>query len=230
MKWTAEQSADIFTRHFHDEIRKLEGDTGVPVTTWRAGGRASKQWPHKENVEWWAHNGPPMVDAYAAWRDSVDLALWITPAGLPAVELDCQATIGGVPVKAFIDRVFQQRDNSLVIVDLKTGSRTPDSDLQLGFYKVLIQKLFGVEVNLGAYWMSRQGGVTPYADLSRFTENYLGSILQQFRKACEHDIFIPNVNSMCGSCGLRDACYAAGGKDAHLYDPLHPDYNKKVAS
>lgn len=224
--WTPDQSVETFTEQWQKQVAEDVEKTGIPLERWRAGGRASKANPNKEDASWWLAEGPKMVDAYAAWRDSVNLQLWFTPAGEPAVEIGITQDIGGVAVRAFIDRIFDDgsEDDPLVIVDLKTGSRTPDSDLQLGFYRVLIWKLFGVWANKGAYWMGRSGGLTPYVDLTKYTEDYLGEILQQFRRALDGKVFIPSKSSMCGSCGVKAACYSNDGPLAHLYDPLHPDY------
>jgi hypothetical protein len=39
---------------------------------------------------------------------------------------------------------------------------------------------------------------------------------------CSSDL--PNVSGHCRTCGVKDACYANGGVDAYIYDPMHPAY------
>ena len=51
---------------------------------------------------------------------------------------------GTVPVKMALDRIMQLPDGELVVLDLKTGSRTPSTTLQLGFYSVGIEPYFGL--------------------------------------------------------------------------------------
>lgn len=230
MKWTTEDSFWAFTHSFAEELAGDAERSGVPVAEFRAGGRASKAWPNKEDDTWWAAHGPEMVDNWVAFRQALpNWVVWVTPAGLPAIELELNASLNGVPVKAYLDRVFVDTSTGeLCIVDVKSGSRTPDSDLQLGFYRVLLYKLFGVEANQGYYWMARKGELTPAVDLSRFDEHLLGSMLATFERAIENDIFIPKLSGLCNSCGVNRACAAFGGAEAHLYDPLHANYGPET--
>lgn len=227
--WTDEDSYVAFNQAFDEEKDNDLRKTGVDPSQWRAGGRISKAWPNKEDELWWRTNGPGMVTAYKEWRESTPWAIYITPAGLPAIELELHPVIKGVPVKMFIDRVFITPNGEPVIVDLKTGSRTPDSDLQLGFYRVGLEKVLGIQANLGAYWMSRQGGVTPLADLSRYDEHLIGTMLNDFNRAVENEIFLPHLSSSCKTCGVNRACAAFGGAEARAYDPLHPNYSPVIA-
>lgn len=222
--WTPTESELAFVAAFDAGVREDYEKSGVPYDQYRAGGRISKEWPNREDYGWWRANGPAMVERYRAWRDAVDLSLWIAPGGEPAIELAMTPVIGGVVVKMFVDRVFVTRDDQLVIVDIKTGSREPADDMQLGFYRVGLQKTFGVEVNLGAYWMARSGQLTPYADLKKYDERYLGELLQQFNRAVEGGVFLPHRTNLCNSCGVNRACFAFGGADAAKYDRLHPEF------
>lgn len=228
-EWTDEESYVAFNQAFDAEVAADLAKSGVTSDLWRTGGRVSKAWPDKENELWWRANGPDMVTRYRDWRESTNWAIYVTPAGLPAIEIELHPVIGGVPVKMFIDRVFVTPEGELVIVDLKSGSRTPDSDLQLGFYRVGLLKVLGIEANLGAYWMARQGGVTPLADLRRFDEHLIGTMLTDFNRALDNDIFLPHLSSSCRTCGVNRACHAFGGADARRYDPLHPDYKPVIA-
>lgn len=226
MIWADHDSATEFRAAFLAEIDSDSTRSGVAPEEFRAGGRVSKAFPNKEDASWWQANGPEMVDAWISWRKSLpNWQIWETPAHEPAIELELNGTIGETPVKAFLDRIFiDTNTGELSVVDLKTGSREPDNPLQLGFYKVLVQKCLGVEVNTGYYWMSRKGGLGQAHDLTRFNEHLIGSMLKQFEKAIESEVFIPHLTSMCGTCGVRRGCYAAGGEEAKRYDVLHPEY------
>jgi CRISPR/Cas system-associated exonuclease Cas4 (RecB family) len=103
-----------------------------------------------------------------------------------------------------LDRVFNV-DGELVVVDLKTSQQTPTSTLQLGFYKLGIQQVLGVEIKYGAYWMARQQGTTPMVDLSDYTQEKLEYLVSNFDKARKAGIFIPNTNN-CNRCGLTEYC------------------------
>ena len=177
----------------------------LDITKARVAGRATKANPNKEDATWWNEQGPVWVDQYIQWRKAnTNWKIWKTPQGAKAIELELNPMIADVPVKMVIDRVFEV-DGELVIVDLKTSTRRPTSDLQLGFYKIGLQLMLGVEVNLGNYWMSREAGTGEMIDLSRYTLDSLEYLVSGFDKARQAGIFLPNLSS-CSFCGLTEHC------------------------
>jgi putative RecB family exonuclease len=191
-------------------------DNGMP---WRAGGRATKANPNKEDAEWWLANGPRMVDYWIQFRDLGGWKIWDTPAGIPAIETEMNQQINGVNIKAFLDRIMVAPTGELVIVDIKTGAE-PKSQTQLGIYAVLVEKTFGIRPQLGSYFMARTGELTTPVSLERFTEARLGSWAKGFEIAVSNKIFIPSTGFMCGTCAVNSSCYAVGGKDSHLYPEI----------
>jgi hypothetical protein len=191
-------------------------DNGMP---WRAGGRATKANPNKEDAEWWLANGPRMVDYWIQFRDDSGWKIWDTPAGIPAIETEMNQQINGVNIKAFLDRIMVAPTGELVIVDIKTGAE-PKSQTQLGIYAVLVEKTFGIRPQLGSYFMARTGELTTPVSLERFTEARLGSWAKGFEIAVSNKIFIPSTGFMCGTCSVNSSCYAVGGKDSHLYPEI----------
>jgi hypothetical protein len=192
-------------------------DNGMP---WRAGGRATKANPNKEDAEWWLANGPKMVDYWIQFREESGWKIWDTPAGIPAIETEMNQEIRGVNIKAFLDRVMVAPSGELVIVDIKSGSAEPKSQTQLGIYAILVEKTFGVRPQLGSYFMVRTGELTPPVALDRFTEERLGNWVKGFEIAVTNKIFIPAPGFMCGTCPVNSSCYAVGGKDSHLYPEI----------
>jgi hypothetical protein len=75
----------------------------------------------------------------------------------------------------------------------------------LGFYKIGVEMMLGVEVNLGNYWMSRESGTGEMIDLSRYTQDTLEYFVDGFDKARKAGIFLPNLQS-CSFCGLKEHC------------------------
>jgi hypothetical protein len=178
---------------------------GLDFTNARVAGRATKLNPNKEDATWWYEQGSIWTDNYILWRkNNPNWKLWTTPQGAKAIELELNPVISGVPVKMFIDRIFEV-DGKLVIVDLKTSRARPQSDLQLGFYKIGVEMMLGVEVNLGNYWMSRESGTGEMIDLSRYTQDTLEYFVDGFDKARKAGIFLPNLQS-CNFCGLTEHC------------------------
>jgi len=191
-------------------------DNGMP---WRAGGRATKAFPNKEDAEWWLAAGPRMVESWMQFREDSGWHIWETPAGIPAIETEMNQQINGVNIKAFLDRIMVAPTGELVIVDIKTGAE-PKSQTQLGIYAVLVEKTFGIRPQLGSYFMARTGELTAPVSLERFTEARLGSWAKGFEIAVSNKIFIPSTGFMCGTCSVNSSCYAVGGKDSHLYPEI----------
>lgn len=187
-------------------------NTGQDPTLWRAGGRATKEYPDKENGDWWARHGAGMVQNWIDWRSQPHgLELWVTEQGVPAIELVVNVELGGVPVKMALDRVFKQASGDLVVVDLKTGKNTPSSDFQLGMYAVGMELTFGVRPKYGTYWAAREGVTTELIDLSKWTVERVSDIVVQFDKARREGIFIPNFDH-CKMCNFVSVCKYQNGE------------------
>ena len=183
---------------------ECKGD--IDLTNARVGGRATKENPNKEDAEWWNKTGPKWLSDYVNWRkNNPDWKIWTLPDGTPAVEFGLMPTIGGVLVKMFIDRVFEV-NGQLVIVDLKTSRSLPASALQLGFYKIGIQQMLGVEINFGNYYMSRNSGTGEMIDLSGYTYDKIEYLVNKFEEARQAGIFLPNNNNCNTLCGLTQHC------------------------
>jgi hypothetical protein len=198
------------TKLFNKEWESLT--EGYDLTNARVGGRATKAHPNKEDADFWVRTGPEWVKGYIEWRqNNPDWKIWTTPQGAPAIELGLTPEFAGVPVKMVIDRVFEV-NGELVVVDLKTSQQTPSSSLQLGFYKVGIEQVLGVEVKWGNYWMARQSGTGSMIDLSNYTLDTIEYLVKGFDKARKSEIFLPNLNN-CNRCGLTEFCqFTSKGK------------------
>jgi hypothetical protein len=176
------------------------------LTNARVSGTATKANPNKEDVNFWLETGPKWVQGYIDWRNAnPDWKIWTAPDGNRAIELGLIPEFAGVPVKMVIDRVFEV-NGELVIVDLKTSKTTPTNPLQLGFYKVGLQKQFGIDIKWGSYWMARKFGISTMVDLSIYTEEKLEYFVENFDKARKSGIFLPNTNNCQYKCGLTAHC------------------------
>jgi hypothetical protein len=181
-------------------------DTPTPDgLSWRTGGRASKEWPNKEDDAWWNANGPKMLLDYIAWRAGSGWSLWHID-GEPAVEAGFTPLAHDVPVKMFIDRIMVHPNGQLVIVDLKSGKMKPqDNGLQLAFYRWGIKQVLGVDIAYGAYYMSRTGVLTELMDLTRFGPDFIEDMVARYWNAINNDVFVPNLSN-CNTCGVAYAC------------------------
>lgn len=182
-----------------------EASDGVDLANARVGGRTSKAFPNRENIDFWQQYGPEWVQSYIEWRiNNPNWKIWKTPQGAPAIELGLTPAFADVPVKMVIDRVFEV-NGDLVVVDLKTSKTVPSSSLQLGLYALGLKQTFGVEVKYGTFWMARLDGTIPLMDLSYYTEDKINYMLSSFDKARKQGLFIPNINN-CNRCGLTSHC------------------------
>lgn len=201
-------AAELWADAFKLEVDKVAAGTDVPQEKWRAGGRASKDYPNKNDGAWWNDHGPAMVQG---WIDFRNTTAW----KLLEVEVEVNGTLGGAPVKAYIDRVFATPEGELAVVDLKAGSRAPESTYQLGWYADQYEQIFGQRPSVGAFWMARQNKMTEPESLHNWTRARLDRWVGKFMVAREHEIYIPKVSSSCRTCGVNDYCAAVGGSKAH---------------
>ena len=196
---------------FHEYVSTKETELGDK--TWRAGGRASKKYPNKEDRSWWMAEGPAMVHNWYNWRmTNPNLDIWTTPDGLPAVELGINVLLpGGVILKAYIDRIMVDVDTQeTIIVDLKTG-QPPKSGLQLAVYRLALQQQYGIAPKFGAYWMSRGGTLDTVYDLTFYGDDMVARWMRDVKKSIDQQLFVPNMTMMCNSCGVKESCYAYSG-------------------
>src|SRR3954464_334376 len=123
-------SERLFNEAFSAEVADTI-DHEPDVRRWSVAGKGKRKGnPEGEDGRWWKTNGPGMVENWVTWRRRVAWKIWTTPDGQPAIELSQEfETPKGRKIKGFIDRVFVIPGGELVIVDLKSGARSPESDL-----------------------------------------------------------------------------------------------------
>lgn len=182
---------------------------GFPVSEVRAGGKASKQWPNKENADWWQHNGPIMVADYLGWKAASGVTIL-------EIELEFDTVICDVPVRGYIDRLNVNSDGEAEVMDLKSGRYEPASSLQLATYAVALQKDHGINVQYGSYYMARKGRTGTRWALHKYNEDVIGKWYGDVRRGIEGEIFVPHVTSLCQSCTVRSFCTAVGGNPPRI--------------
>lgn len=214
----ADSVRDIFNHHFdlaiEEEVNRYEGK--YPPSEWRASGRASKQWPEKEDEAWWRANGPLFVGNWLNWRRRSSLELYTMDDGNFAVELEATVEFGGLPCKVIIDRLFTGA-HGLSLVDIKSGSQMPKDDLQLAIYSHALRATYGYEVRWGSYFDARKGLSTPAYDLGveAWPKERIDYIFKSVRHMQEQGIFLAQPSNMCSACTVKDYCATMGGSLAH---------------
>lgn len=125
----------------------------------------------------------------------------------PGIELPIYTLIGDVRVKGQIDRIEREEDGTLHIIDLKTGNRE-SAKLQLGIYKVCLEKEFGIKVSKASFFYAKDGklaSLTDY-DLARYNEQYIIDLLATLERGIQNEVFIPNVTQSCMLCPVKRKC------------------------
>jgi RecB family exonuclease len=211
----------LWAECFNEAIGDQQDRHGTNPVDWKAGGRKTKEWPDKENGDWWSVKGPEMLQHFQeAWQAS-GFQVWTTPEGIPAIELQLNVDFGNVRIKAFVDLVAVTPDGELVVIDWKTGANMPSSSMQLGLYTAAIEKQFGLKPSGGYYYDARSAIFVPADGIERWTYNLFTELFRQFEFSVQNKIFLPNISMMCKSCLVVDYCHANGGEFAHLVDPLY---------
>ena len=206
--------AEVLEEEIADRLRRAPES---PPETWRASGRKSKDWPDKENKEWWLANGPGMVNRYRAWLKQVPWVVHVRD-GEPAVEIKVTESFGGHPFVGYVDRVMEHMPTgTLAVMDLKTGSREPSVHTQLDFYADALRRL-GFDIEFGFYYMARAGEMTvPVRPNDSDRLHYLaGQALHGIREK----VFPPSPGMLCTSCDVRNYCWLMNGALAAEVSPF----------
>ena len=207
---------ELWREAWNAEYEKL--DLSRPI---RAGGRATKAYPNKEDHTWWNQHGPEMLNNYAIWRRNSGWEIY-TDNGHPFIEYQFTLTLPNpfpaddaspeLALTGYVDRVFVTPNGEVVICDLKTGSKEPASSLQLGIYCAGLRQRGGLNASLGCYYMARKGEPGATLSLHHYTDDLLAYWLGMFEDNVRSQKFLPHVTSMCQTCMVAPSCYAVGGK------------------
>lgn len=127
-----------------------------------------------------------------------------------AIEMPFEVEIGNTLVKGAIDQVLVHPDG-YEVRDLKTGNREA-SALQLGVYKVALEKIFGWTVVAGSFYYAKDNKVLtiPKQEMDRYSEEYLGELFSALDRGIENQVFIPNPGNACVLCPVRKYCREMG--------------------
>jgi CRISPR/Cas system-associated exonuclease Cas4 (RecB family) len=134
--------------------------------------------------------------------------IWETPDYEPAIELPFKIFLGTIEVVGYIDQIREYPDGSLRIVDLKSGTKIPAWDFQLGVYRLAIIESYGVEINDGSFLMLKDDKEVGPTDLTRYTSERLKAWFDGLNRGIESESFIPNVGDQCRICSVWKYCSA----------------------
>lgn len=212
----------LWLRHFDQQIAEQCAATpDHPMDTWRAANKGS------EHYDWWRIEGPVMVQKYVVWLSGMIAEGWriaTAPSQYagnpihPVIEFETHLNVGlQVPNLSIIDLALTRptvapEGPDVLIIDLKAGNSAPKDTFQLGVYGwcALAAGIAQHPAQVrGAYYRARRGELTPVLpvlDLHPWPD-----VVQRYRDqdAMERQgIYMPNVTTFCGGCGVRDLCPA----------------------
>lgn len=201
-----------FKEIFDREIQKAE-DEGILLRV--SGSKRVKLCidggPNKRDYDWWLKYGPEMIENWSTWKAEAGWTLATLPDGTPGIEVPLYSQMAGKDFLGYIDRLYVYPNGDLVIIDLKSGN-VPASTSQLGDYKVALQRTYGLTAEWGAYWMGTTGTLHSLTYLGEYTEELVEHQYAMTWAGIEAGVFLPNITSMCRSCGVRAYCRAKGGE------------------
>lgn len=132
---------------------------------------------------------------------------------------------GVVPVKGAIDQIVQYKDEAgtLEVRDLKSGTKTPASIIQLAVYAHVVERVLGKPVESGA-WVKllnpngRSEAAKATQLLTHTFENepahdleFLEQMFRDADRAIDAELFVPNPSDGCERvCGVSQWCRAKG--------------------
>lgn len=215
----------LFDAAWADELAESrEKSPSYEVGDYSVTGRAAAKYGGKKNADWWADNGPLLVDSWLEWRKKTRWDLWETPEGKPAIELEFNILLpGDIPVKMLLDRVFVTPVGEIVVVDIKTGSRMPETPEQLGLYATGMELTYGKHLRptWGFWWNALKGEHSQPFNLDMYTPSFFAEMYRGAVAGINAGCFLPEPKNGCSSwCGVRDYCHATGGSKAAGIDPL----------
>jgi len=176
----------------------------------KAAGRATKEFPNKEDKDYWDAKGTGFIEEYLKWRTLKFEAgwSWLEIDGKPAIEVPVEAMLGTTKVKGFIDRVMVSPDGEVVVMDLKSSQREPTS-IQLDVYRYLLAENYGITASQGTYYLFRKGSTGDLKNLT-VSNQWLQHYFSTAVRGIEAGVFLPNVGMLCGTCGVREFCSVFG--------------------
>jgi putative RecB family exonuclease len=204
---------------FGEEIAKVESNSPVPRSMWRASKKGA------EGETWWNANGPEMLRKYLAARPAEPTMVGAN--NVMCIEAALTVTVptayGPLPFKAILDRVTVQPDGTLMIRDYKSGDRMPESTEQLAeqAWTLALHSGFTPEQIVsgsvfGTYYNARKGTWTEPVDL--FAEYSFEWFVYHVTSAHAQRLALTTgptparKTSLCGGCSVRWACPVGGPK------------------
>jgi putative RecB family exonuclease len=192
-----------FTHSWREEMTKAE--ERVPDRSkWLVGGRKKVQ---NDLVDRY-NGGLEQVENYILYNRADDkLRPYELPDGSPAAEVGFEVEFMDVVVRGYIDIVLQDIETGTLLVrDIKTGSKAPAVPFQLIVYRKAVQEIFGEDVTWGDFFMTRDAKATSPVNLTTLDNALIEEWFLNAAAIEERRLFLPNPGDACRTCGVAPHC------------------------
>ncbi|MFD7605167.1 RecB family exonuclease [Streptomyces mirabilis] len=201
-KLTADQAANVFHVEYVASTKRALAEE-PNLDRWMTAGTAGQS-----DIEARYGLGVEQTRAYVRWARENKPAIWKDKDG-PGIERHLTATLGGVTVQGYVDQLLNERDDSVKVRDLKTGSTK--SKFQLQTYGVLVRKVLGVKVNSADWYMAKTGGLSRPVDLTGVTEDEVAERFVAMDQSVKAGDFPAKPGFICRFCDVSHACSSRRG-------------------
>lgn len=191
----------LFTGFFSEQLEEA-GENRV-----RWSGRASTNYPNKEDKQWWLDKAPEMLRNYLYVR----AADFDAGAVLPSERIETKVLTlldSGTPLQGYLDAFVIDLDGQQVIRDWKTGRPGGSNPMQLATYAWAWERTTGSLPTVGEFIYLRTADPAKRAVRVNLEPliPLVPSMLAMFEKAHSAGIYHINPGSFCSSCTVRTHC------------------------
>lgn len=181
-----------------NEAREIEPDPDkwLTGTNSRKGAKDAAQRFHK---------------GFCQYHDWID---WTRDSGLkilevdnvPQVEVPFELPLGDVIVRGRIDEVLTDWDSTMIVQDPKTGSKQPETAIQLEVYRLAAEMLYSRKCYTGQFWLAKDKGPKVHQLGIKYSKELLTHMFERVAKAIDEEIFVPRESGACWTCTVKPYC------------------------
>lgn len=207
---------DTVNQVFEDAWDREEAEAHAAGWTWGQWLTGTPKRDGKADVAQRHVKGLVQVAEYIEWALSeADQWRILALDGEKALERRFEMDLGVpgslVRVVGYIDQMIEYRNGAIRPRDLKTGTKRPDSPVQLGVYALAMRDIFNIgDVWHGDYYMCKDKKSTKPYELKQYTRENVTDWFHTLNDAVANEIYIPNPGSMCNVCGVWEWCRSEG--------------------
>lgn len=127
-------------------------------------------------------------------------------------------------VSGKLDLVLDLDNNSLEVVDFKTGKSEEKDDFQLRFYKLLTELNFSQPVNKASFYYLRTGNIKEFSLEKDDLEKIKKEVIKKIKKTQAQKEYVVKPSKLCKYCMFKTFCPAKKEVSQYIQEPLQEDF------